>query len=167
LLGPGGLLRAIELSIKELDDYVQSQAELAGKDVLRSILILSDANINPSYNRRVLLEQAIVQGVYLYPIFIPRSSYGHWVDSYFELAKPTGGVACVFGAMKPGTDIFNRPRENLDPNALMFSIMNMLRDLNGKYSFTLPTPEMELPLNLEVRCRRPGITIRLPRKKLN
>lgn len=166
LLGPGGILRAIELSVIELEEYVDSQAELTGKAVMRSVLILSDANINPSYNRRAAVELAIEHGVYVYPIFIPRSSFGHWIDSYFELAKLTGGVSCVFGAMRPGTDIYNLPRENMDPNALMFSIMNMLRDLNGKYSFTLPTPEMDLPLNLEVRCRRSGIAIRLPRKKL-
>jgi hypothetical protein len=166
LLGAGGMLRAIELSVKELADYVNSQPDLVGKEVFRAILILSDANINPSYNRKTVVDLAVSQNVYVYPVFIPRTAYGRWVEAYFELGQKTGGVGSVFGAMRPGSDIFNLPRENLDPNALMFSMMNMLRDLNGKYSFTLPVPEAEAPVQLEVRCRRPGVTVRLPLKKL-
>ena len=166
LLGPGGMLRAIESSVKELVDYVNSQPDLAGKEVFRAILVLSDANINPSYNRKTTVDLAVSQSVYVYPVFIPRTAFGRWVEAYFELGQKTGGVGSVFGAMRPGSDILNLPRENLNPNALMFSIMNMLRDLNGKYSFALPVPEAAVPAQLEVRCRRPGVTVRLPLKKL-
>ena len=48
--------------------------------------------------------------VFLYPVFVPRAQYGRWLTDYFDLARKTAGVASVFGALVPGSDVMRLPR---------------------------------------------------------
>lgn len=166
IVGPGGILRVMELAMEEMDTFVFSQPSLQGKEIQRALLLLSDANINPSYPKRPLFENAARMGVYFYPIFMPRSDYGYWVQQYFKLGKESGGLGFTFGAMSPGSNIFRMPRENRDPNALTFNFLNIVRDLNGKYSFAAPSVPPHGKIKLELRCLKSNVSIRLPRKSL-
>ena len=128
-------------------------------------MILSDANVNPAISEKSLYEKAAREKVFLYPVYVPRSGpYGPWVETYFDLAKRTGGVASILGALSPGSKILPMPRSDTHPNALNFNLIHLARDLNGKYSFEVDAPEPGTQIHLDLRAKVKGVQIRLPRK---
>ena len=165
VLGPGGILKAIELAIGEIESYVRSTPNLSKREICRAIMILSDGNINPSYKTGPLCALAAREGVLLYPVFVPRAIYGSWVRDYFDLARRTGGVASVLGALSPGSGVLPLTPGNTHPNALSFNILHMARDLAARYSFLL-APTQSGETRVEVRCRINDVRIRLPRHTL-
>jgi hypothetical protein len=164
-LGPAGMARAIELAVGDIRDYIKGEPSLAGREVHRAVMILSDGNIDPSYKTRRLYENAGRDDVFLYPVFIPRRRIGPWVEYYFALAKKSGGVASLLGALVPGSNPLKWTGQNTADNALSVNFIHMARDLNGKYSFTLPvgTGRGE---NISLKCKEKGVQIRLPRKRI-
>ncbi len=165
VVGPGGMLKAIELAIGEIESYARSAPRLRDRELYRAIMILSDGNINPSYKTGPLCALAAREGVFLYPVFVPRSVYGSWVQDYFDLARRTGGVASVLGALNPGSEVLPLTPGNTQPNALSFNMLHMARDLAAKYSFVLPLPRTG-ESRIEVKCRVKDVRIRLPRRTL-
>jgi hypothetical protein len=163
MVGEGGIARAIELAIVEIGNTVRASPSLAGRDVHRAVMILSDGNINPAYKTRTLYENAGRDGVFLYPVYLPRGTIGPWIEYYADLAKRSGGIAAVLGAITPGLDPSAWSGANSGANALTFNFLQMARDLNGKYSFVL-TQNPATEVKLSVKCRVSGVTIRLPRK---
>lgn len=165
VVGPGGILKAIELAIGEIESYAGSTPNLRNREIYRAIMILSDGNTNPSYKTGPLYALAAREGVFLYPVFVPRTVYGSWIRDYFDLARRTGGVASVLGALSPGSEVLPLTPGNTQPNALSFNILHMARDLAAKYSFVLPPPRTG-ETRIEVRCRLKDVRIRLARQKL-
>ncbi len=164
-VGSGGIARAIELAIGEIGNYIKADPALANREARRAVMILSDGNINPSFKTRPLHQNAGRDEVFLYPVFVPRARIGPWILDYFDLAKKSGGVGSFLGALAPGSDPFAWKGATTSANALNFNFIHMVRDLNGKYSFTLPVmPGRETRLSL--KCRAKGVEIRLPRKIL-
>jgi hypothetical protein len=84
-------------------------------------MIISDGNLNPSYNLKSLYAKAARENVSLYPVFLPTGRFGSWIEYYFKLAEKTDGVAAFFGAIAPGKDIYSPPSNNQAPNALTAS----------------------------------------------
>ena len=164
-VGPGGILKAVELAVGETESYVGSTPGLRNREVFRAIMILSDGNINPSYKTGPLCALAAREAVFLYPVFVPRAVYGSWLRDYFDLARRTGGVASVLGALSPGSEVLPLAPGNTQPNALSFNILHMVRDLAAKYSFELP-PRRTEETRIEVRCRLKDVHVRLPRRTL-
>ncbi len=164
-VGEGGILRAVELAIEEIKVYQASTLSLQNREVHRAIMILSDGSVDPWYKEKTLWMVAARESVFLYPVFIPRAQYGAWLRNYFDLAKKTAGVASVFGALKPGSEIRPLPMANTLPNALSFNILHMKRDLNAKYSFTVLNPGGR-ELTLQLKCLRKGVQIRIPRQRI-
>lgn len=162
-VGPGGILKAVELAIGEIESYVGSTPGLRNREVYRAIMILSDGNINPSYKTGPLYALAARKAVFLYPVFVPRAVYGSWLRDYFDLARRTGGVASVLGALSPGSEVLPLAPGNTQPNALSFNILHMARDLNSKYSFVLSPPRAG-ETRIEVKCRVKDVQVRLPRR---
>lgn len=165
-LGPGGILKAIELCMQDMGLFVATQESLQHRSVQRAILIVSDGNVNPSYYKRGLFEEAALKQVFLYPIFVPRVIYGPWLDQYFSLGKNSAGLASTFGALNPGSNTLRPSRDNKDPNALTFNLLNIVRDLNGKYSFAAPQVPEGGRLKLDLRCLQKDVQIRLSRKTI-
>jgi len=164
IVGPGGIMKAIELAIGEIDSCVGSTPALRNREIYRAIMILSDGNINPSYKTGPLCALAARDAVFLYPVFIPRAVYGSWVRDYFDLARKTGGVASVLGALSPGSEVLPLTPGNTKPNALSFNLLHMARDLEAKYSFTLATAGAR-ETRIQVKCRVKDVRIRLPRQR--
>jgi hypothetical protein len=162
-VGPGGIVKAIELAIGEIDGCVGSTPALRNREIYRAIMILSDGNINPSYKTGPLCALATQDAVFLYPVFIPRAVYGSWVRDYFDLARRTGGVASVLGALRPGSEVLPLTPGNSEKNALSFNILHMARDLEAKYSFRLATAGAR-ETRIQVKCRVKDVRIRLPRQ---
>jgi len=165
-VGKAGIMRAIELAIGEIESYARSQPSLQGREAHRAVMILSDGNVNPSVKARPLYDEAARAGVFLYPVFVPRPVYGPWLSSFFDLAKKTGGVASIFGALNPELDWISLSRPNTEANALVFNFIHMARDLNGKYSLVVPVPPAGKGTRLEIRCRIKGLELRVPRRHL-
>ncbi len=164
-VGTGGMARAIELAVGEIENHIRADPLLAHREVHRAVMIISDGNINPSFKTGPLYRSAGRDGVFLYPVFVPRARIGPWITDYFELANKSGGVGSFLGALAPGSDPFKWKGATSGPNALTFNFIHMVRDLNGKYSFTLPMmPNRETKLSL--KCKTKGVEIRLPRKTL-
>jgi hypothetical protein len=164
-VGPGGLARAAEVAIGAIRDFIRAEPSLSVREVHRAVVILSDGNISPSFKTRPLYESAGRDEVFLYPVFMPRQRIGPWISDYFELAKKSGGVGAFLGAIRPGSDPFAWSGENTRPNALTFNFIHVARDLNGKYSFTLPAVS-EREEKISLRCRVKGAQIRLARKTI-
>ena len=167
VVGPAGLLGAADLAIDELVNFSLTDPSLKGKEAHRAIMIISDGNVNPNYSKRPLYEKASAENVSLYPVFVPRAGpYGLWVEYYFDLAKKTGGVASVIGALSPGSKVLPLPRSDTHANALTFNFIHLARDINGKYSFEVaaPPPGREVRLDLRTKVRK--AQIRMPRKVL-
>jgi len=165
LVGSGGLLRAAELAINDMNRFAEAQPSLNSRELHRAIMIISDGSINPSYKERPLYEKAARSNVFLYPVYVPRQRYGPWLQYYFDLAKRSGGVASVLGALSPGSKILPLPRANSGANALTFNFIHMIRDLNGKYSFDVSLPAGG-EIKVDLKCRRKGISLRVPRTNL-
>ena len=165
VVGSGGILKAIELAIGEIESFAGSTPRLRGRELYRAIMILSDGNINPAYKTGPLCALAAREGVFLYPVFVPRAIYGSWVRDYFDLARRTGGVASVLGALSPGSEVLPLTPGNTQPNALSFNILHMARDLSSKYSFVLSPPRAG-ETRIEVKCRVKDVQVRLPRRTL-
>jgi hypothetical protein len=159
LVGTGGIVRAAELAMDELDSFVVSSAPLRGNEVRRAILIISDGNINPRYSKRELYARAARLQVFLYPVFVPRPHYGAWVEDYLDLGNRTAGVGSVLGALTPGAKGLRIPQANAASGALMFNLLHMIADLNGKYSFAKPQSGGELRLDL--KCRAKNVQVRI------
>ncbi len=162
-VGQGGIARALELAMDEIDQYVSSTPSFRDREVHRAAMIISDANLNTAFDLKTLYHQAARQNVFLYPVFFPRAPYGFWVKDYFEMAKKTAGVASVFGALKPGAEVLPLPKSNLGPNALDVNFFHMIRDLNGKYSFTMTPVPAKQKTRIALKCKVKGVQIRLPR----
>lgn len=163
-LGSGGMGRALELAIDEIDPYIASQASLQGREVRRAAMIISAGTMNWNYSLKPLYAKAGRESVFLYPVFVPPGRYLLEVSNFFELAQKTAGVASVEGALRPGSKLF--PRNNQESNALTFNFIHMIRDINGKYSFTIVPPPEGREIRLDVKCRVKGVQIRLPRSVL-
>jgi hypothetical protein len=162
-LGDGGMVRAVDLAMDELDDYISAQPSLRDREVHRAVMMISAGDINPNYRLKPLFAKAARQNVFLYPVFVPIYMYGQWVQDYFDLAKKTAGVASVEGALKPGSKVLPLPRSNQAENALDVNFIHMVRDINGKYSFTVQPPLDEREMRIELKCKVKGVEIRLPR----
>jgi hypothetical protein len=128
-------------------------------------MILSDGNVNPSYRTGPLCALAAREAVFLYPVFVPRAVYGSWVRDYFDLARRTGGVSSVLGALSPGSGVLPLTPGNTQPNAISFNILHMARDLNSKYSFVLSPPRAGVT-RIDVKCRVKEVQVRLLRRTL-
>jgi len=165
-LGEGGMARAVDLAIDELDSYISSHPSLRDREPRRAIMMISAGDISPNYKFKPLYAKAARQNVCLYPVFVPIHTYGQWVLDFFALAKKTAGVASVEGALQPGSKVLPLPRSNQDENALDVNFIHLVRDINGKYSFTVQRPPDEREIRLELKCRVKGIEIRLPRTTL-
>ena len=163
VVGDGGIARALEYALDEMESFIASQASLRDRLVRRAILIISDGNLNPNYNLKTLYAKAARNGAFLYPVYYPRDRYGAWVMDYFKLAEKSAGVASVFGALRPGSEILPLPRAELGPNALNANFIHMVRDLNGKYSFEVSPSPGRRETKLRLKCKAKGIKIRLPR----
>jgi hypothetical protein len=166
VVGKGGLGRAVELAVGELDRFVGENAALAGREVRKAVLILSDGDMSPYYKEKPLYELAARRAVFLYPVFLPKPVYGPWLSYYFDLAAKSGGVAAVFGALRPGSDLVRLERGNTGRNALNFNLILLARDIESKYSFTVRTDGAPGSIGLSVKCRRPGTQVRLARKSV-
>ena len=162
-VGTGGLARAVEMAVDEIQGFIRAEPSLSGREVHKAVVILSDGNINPSYKTRPLYENAGHDEVFLYPVFMPRQRIGPWINDYFEMARKSGGVGSFLGAIRPGSDPFTWSGENTSPNALTFNFIHMARDLNGKYTFALPVASGREE-KISLKCKVKGVQIRLPRK---
>lgn len=162
-LGEGGMLRAVELAMDELDEYVSASPALRGREIHRAIMLISATGINPYFKLKSLYSRAARDSTFLYPVFIPIATFGSWVEDYFDLAKKTAGVASVAGALRPGSKVLPLPRSNQRENALDVNFTHLIRDINGKYSFVIQLPTDGREMRLEVKCKVKGIEIRLPR----
>jgi len=161
-LGRGGLMSALPAAAREVSAFAGRDPSLSGREVRKAIVILSDGNVNPDVKRSPVFESVALERVFLYPVFVPRAQYGPWLSEYFDLARKTAGVASVFGALSPGSDIMRLPRANTDRGALTFNFIHVARDLNGKYSFVTPSGAHHLAM----KCRRKDVRIRLPLENL-
>ncbi len=162
-VGEAAIAGALEYAVDEIDVYIKSQPTLSGREVHRAVMIISDGNLNPNYKLKSLYAKAARQGVSLYPVFLPTHWIGSLVDYYFALAQKTAGVASYFGAIAPGKDYFSPPSNNQGPNALTFNFINMIRDINGKYSFEVPPSPQGKDVRIKLNCRAKGVKIRLAR----
>jgi hypothetical protein len=163
VVGNAGMVRALELAVDELDAYVESHSDLRNREVRRAIMVISAADLNPSYSLKTLYADSARKNVFVYPVFYPGGPLGPFVMDYFQLAKKTAGVAAMFGALKPGSEVVSAPRPNLNPNALDVNFRHMIRDINGKYSFTVPSAMEGHEVHLDLKCKVKGIQIRMPR----
>ncbi len=164
-VGPAGLLGAADHAIDEMVSYSRSDPSLKDREVRRAIMILSDGNVNPNYKTKTLYEKAGREDVFFYPVLMPRAGpYGSWVQDYFDLAKKTGGVSSVIGALNPGSRILPLPRGDMHDNALTFNFLHLARDLNGKYSFEVETPQRAGEIRLELKAKAKNVRIRLPQR---
>jgi len=162
-VGAGGIARALEYALDDIDEYVKSEPALHDREVARAAMIISNGNLNPSYNLKPLYAKAARENVSLYPVFLPTGTFGAWIEYYFNLAQRTDGVAAFFGAIAPGKEFYSPPRNNQAPNALTANFIHMIRDINGKYSFTIPPPPPAQQLRIRLICRVKGVKIRLAR----
>jgi hypothetical protein len=166
VVGEAGMVRALELAVDELDVYVNSSPELRNREVRRAVMVISVAELNPSYSLKTLYAKSARKSVFLYPVYYPGGPVGPFVMDYFQLAKKTAGVAAVFGSLKPGSEVVAAPRPNLNPNALTANFMHMIRDINGKYSFAVPPAVAGHEAHLDLKCKVKGIQLRMPRNIL-
>lgn len=157
-LGRGGLTDGLGYSAGELTQFAARDPSLAGREVRKAVVILSDGNLDPGAKRAGLFATLARERVFLYPVYVPRARYGGWLADYFELARRSGGVASVFGALRPGSDILRLPRESTGRGALTFNFVHLARDLNGKYSF------LALPAagRLSLKCKSKSVRVLLP-----
>jgi hypothetical protein len=162
-LGDGGMGRAVDLAIDELDAYISSQPSLRDRELRRAVMIISAGDMSPYFKLRPLYAKAARQNVQLYPVFVPIYMYGQWVVDFFDIAKKTAGVASVEGALQPGSKVLPLPRSNQDENALDANFIHLVRDVTGKYSFTIQRPPDDREIRLELKCKVKGIDVRLPR----
>ncbi len=166
-LGAAGILGAVNSAIDSVVSFCREDPALKDREVHRAIMIISCGNVNPSYGGKDLYEKAAGNDVFLYPVFIPPSGrIGFWLEYYFELARKTGGVASVFGALSPGSEILHLKRGSTGVNALTFNFLHLARDLNGKYSFEVEVPSAGRGASLDLKVKGKQVEIRLPRKNL-
>jgi hypothetical protein len=165
-LGQAGVARALELAIGEMDEYLASQRSLRDREVHRAAMIISNGNLNPNYDLKPLCARAARAGVFLYPVLYVPSPYRTLAQYYLALAKETAGVASVFGDLKPGSNVERPLRSSQGPNAITANFIHMVRDINGKYSFTVLSPPSGQEMHLELKCKVKGMEVRLARTTL-
>lgn len=168
-LGGGGMWRAVELALDEMNDYIASDPAFRDREVHRAAMIISAGDMQDQgrkYNPQVLYTKAARDSAFLYPIVVPTQMFDQWVTDYYDLAKKTAGLASIFGALKPGAQQPPFPRNNQASNALDVNFIHMARDLNGKYSFTVTPPPAGQEMHIEVKCKVKGVAIRLARTTL-
>jgi hypothetical protein len=78
-IGQGGILAAIEHAMDSMDRYVAERRAQSGTDVHRAVIVVA-LPLVPSYyhfypGREALLDHAARDGVFFYPIFVPRVSW--------------------------------------------------------------------------------------------
>ncbi len=164
-LGEEGMFRAIDLAITDLNNFRVSDPSLQRKEVLSALIIIAGAGLNPWYDERNLTDKAARHTVFIYPILMPEATHGLW-RRYSDLAQSAGGVLSSFGALSPERDSFRSRTMNLDRDALTFNFIQIVRDLNGKYSFLAPPVPPGGKVELELKCREKDVHIQLPRKRL-
>jgi hypothetical protein len=169
-IGQGGILAAIEHAMDSMDRYVAERRAQSGTDVHRAVIAVA-LPLVPSYyhfypGREALLDHAARDGVFFYPIFVPRGFLAGWMEPYFELAKKTAGLVSVFGSLRPALDWRAIGQENDGPNALAANLLQIVRDVNGKYSFAAPRLSAGASARLELRSRRKDVEVRLQRRRL-
>jgi hypothetical protein len=162
-LGEGGMARAIDLAADELNAYIAAQPALRGRELHRAVMIITAGDLVPFSRLKQLYAKLARQNVFLYPVFVPAAISSSWVEDFFDLAKKTAGVASVEGALRPGSKTWPFPRSNQAENALEVNFIHLARDINGKYSFTVPPQPEGREVHLDLKCRVKGIEIRLPR----
>jgi hypothetical protein len=167
VVGVAGMTRAAELAIDEIQSYVENQPALRSREIHKAVMLISEADINPKYSLKPLYAKASERNVFLYPVYYPIGLYAPIIEHFFELAKKTAGLAAFFGALKPGSQTWPVPRSDLKANALNVNFIHMVRDLNGKYSFTMPSPGAGQKLRIELKCKVKNVKIRLPRTEIN
>src|SRR5262249_45116430 len=153
-----------------MDRYVAERRAQPGTEVHRAVIVVA-LPLVPSYyhyypGREALLDHAGRDGVFFYPIFVPRGFLAAWMDPYQELAKKTAGLVSVFGSLRPALNWRDVGQENDGPNALAANFLQIVRDLNGKYSFAAPRLSAGASARLDLRCRRKDVEILLPRRRL-
>jgi len=167
VVGPGGLAGALQPAMEEIAGYVDGNPGLHGREVRRALMIISDGNLNPGFSLKRFYSLAARDGLFLYPVLFPRFPYGLWAKDYLDVAGKTAGVGAVFGALQPGSEILPLPRSETGANALTANFIHMIRDLNGKYSFTVASPPAGRTIRIGLKCRVKGVRIRLPRKSVS
>ena len=166
-IGQAGMLGAADSAIDGIVSFCRTDPALKSREVYRAIMMISAGNVDPYYKKKPLYEKAAAEDVFLYPVFVPPSGpIGYWVEYYFDLAKRTGGVASVIGALSPGSKILPLPRSDTHANALTFNFLHMARDLDGKYSFEVKLSAAGGEVHLDLKARKKGVQIRLPRRIL-
>lgn len=162
-VGSGGIARALEPAMEEIEAYVASEPSLRDREVHRAAMIISDAILNPAVDLRALYATAARKRVSLYPVLFPSFPYGIGIGVYSDMAKESAGVTSIFGALKPGAEEPRLLPGDVGPNALNVNFIHMIRDLNGKYSFTMSPAPGQQKTRIELKCRVKGVQIRLPR----
>jgi len=164
-LGEDGMFRAIDIAITGLNDFRLSDPSLQGKEALSALIIIAGASLSPWYDERNLTAKAARHAVFIYPILMPEATHGLW-RRYSELAQSAAGILSGFGALSPELNSFKSRTMNLDRDALTFNFIQIVRDLNGKYSFLAPPVPPGGKVELELKCREKDVHIQLPRKRL-
>jgi hypothetical protein len=168
-LGGGGMWRAVELALDEMNDYIVSNPAFRDREVHRAVMIISAGDMSDqmrNYNPQVLYTKAARYNAFLYPIVVPTPMFDQWVTDYYDLAKKTAGLASIFGAIRPGAQQPPFSRNNQASDAMDVNFFHMARDLNGKYSFTVTPPFPGQQMHIEVKCKVKGVNIRLARTTL-
>ncbi len=163
LLGEGGMARAVDLAADELDVYIGSNPSLRGREVHRAVMIIAAGDLTPFFRLKQLYTKLAHQNVFVYPVFVPAASSPGWVEEFLDIAKKTAGVAAIEGALSPGSHIWPMPRNNQAENALEVNFIHLARDINGKYSFTIPPPPEGRDVRLDLKCKVSKVEIRFPR----
>jgi hypothetical protein len=162
-LGEGGMARAIDLAADELNACIAAQPTLRGRELHRAIMIIAAGDLVPFSRLKQLYAKLGRHNVFLYPVFVPAAVSPSWVSDFFDLAKKSAGVASVEGAIRPGSKVWPFPRNNQAENALEVNFIHLARDINGKYSFTIPSQPEDREVRLDLKCKVKGVEIRLPR----
>ena len=159
------MFRAIDIAITGLNNFRLSDPSLQGKEALSALIIIAGAGLSPWYDERNLTAKAARHAVFIYPILMPEATHGLW-RRYSELAQSAAGILSGFGALSPELNSFKSRTMNLDRDALTFNFIQIVRDLNGKYSFLAPPVPPGGKVELELKCREKDVHIQLPRKRL-
>ncbi len=192
---PGGLARALELTISQLERYLSSRPEPLKQEARRAVLIVlgGGAGANIVDSESSIRDRAIRSRIFLYPVCFPlpdtrtlmssprrsdgrieapapvqvdmRDSNMRWYERFREMAQATGGIVSIFGAMSPGVRSSDLSARDSGSNGLIANFRHMVRDLSGKYSFEVLRPAKNRELKLELTSRVKGTRIVLAQSR--